>query len=516
MTVAKWLSGVRNLKFRRPSQKLRLPGGYPVSLLLGVVCVCFLQAPVQPNRQNETVVPEPVRLKPAQEGEAESVNDETSELSEQDDVKRSVAREFTGPLGLPYGIRGRVNLKYVGRWTEGAHDNDLYVHSSVDFGDSSRHLLSGHVSGRAALDMDRNRRPNHPFRSIDDTYSKDVTGRLYSAYVDLNDVDGNPVRDVFERVRVGRQILYDTPETLFFDGVSLRSPSLEEALDLRLMAFVGVPNHIFESSSSQDLTVGAAAEVMPWRGGQFRFDYMHVTDAYLGQTALDDLYGLSGSQRFGDLFLAAHMNFVESDARDFGVQAVFNLPDSGFSVTARYDGLLSDQKRNSIDFDFFTPVQATYFSYHQYSLFAHKGFGDQVFVDGGVQRRVLQQDRNEGLFNHEFTRYYLTPGISAWPLEGSTLSLSAEFWDSGGDRFTAFGGDLTHEFDEQLSATLGTMFQLFRYDVLVDQERQDVQVSYARVDFHVSESCRVRAAFEYEDGDMDDFAKLTIGLRFDF
>lgn len=457
----------------------------------------------------------------AQQSKQETEQDEQTPPADDDEPQTTKAAAATpavaGPAGLPYGLRGSVDARYIGRWTENAHDNDLRSWVVLDFGDARRHLVSGHASGRGNLDMDRDRSPTHPFRTVDDTYSADVAGQLYAAYVDLNGVEGNPLRGVLSRVRLGRQILYDTPETLFLDGVSFETAACPELADLVVSGFVGVPNHLFESSPEGDISTGAAVTASPWRGGQLRFDYVHVTDDYLGATAQDDLFGLSGHQRFDShLFVDAHLNLIGSDARDFLLHAAWSLPEEDLTLTARYNALWSDQKRRSIDFDYFTPILQTYFAYDQYELFGHKGFGDDLFVDGGVQFRELREDSNEGVFNHEFRRYYLTPGVQGWPAAGTTITLTGEIWDSGGDDFTALGGDLNHEFDDRLSGAIGTFFQLYRYDALTDQERENVQVSYAKVFYQANEFLRLRASIEFENGDEEDYLTVILGAKIDF
>jgi len=417
----------------------------------------------------------------------------------------------------PFAMHGRVEAKYVGRWAEGAHDNDLLTYASVRFGTTNKDLITLAFSGRGALDLDGKEAAVGAFRSIDDRYSKDLTGRLYTAYAELGGGKRSPLHGYVDRVRAGRQILYDVPQTLYLDGVSIQSSPIPTLWDLVLTGYAGVSNHIFEASSGGDIAAGAGLRVSPWESGTLQFDFMHATDDYLGTTTADDLYGLRLSQRLSEgVQLNGHVNLMGPDARDFGLNLTWADPEGDASLTARYDALFSDQKSRTIDFDYYTTFLSTYYAYHQFELHGHKGFGDSLFIDGGAQVRVLEQESNEGVFNHEFQRYFLTPGVTGWPSEDVTASLTFEYWDSNGDEFGAFGLDVDYEIDPRWTASGGTLFELFRYDSLLDQERQDVQVYFGKLQYKASDSLRFRARLEFEDGDTEDFLTFTLSTTVTF
>ena len=361
--------------------------------------------------------------------------------------------EKTADPRTPFGASGFVDLKYLGRWTEHAHDNDLHAYASIRFGDEDADTVTAYVAGRGAWDLDRNRDPSHPFRTVDDTYSKDVTGRLFSAYADLNGVEGALFDGVLRRVRLGRQTFYETPQTLFLDGLSVETVPAPQLADLVFTAYVGVPSNLFESSPSGDWSTGAALSVEPWRAGRLRFDYMHITDDYLSMTSHDDLFGVRFDQSIARaLALNAHLNILEGDARDLGAGASWSDFEADLTLTARYAALFSDENRHSITLDYYTPLIQTYTAYHQWEIAGHKGLGD-FYVEAGLQWRKLDQNSTEGVFNHEFQRYHASPGLIGWPWRGSDVSATFELWDASGDRFTAFGADFTQEFDERWRAS---------------------------------------------------------------
>jgi hypothetical protein len=245
---------------------------------------------------------------------------------------------------------------------------------------------------------------------------------------------------------------------------------------------------------------------------------MHVTDEYLSTSADDDLIGVRWDQRVSEnLFFNAHVNLIElEDTGDVGAFTSWTDPENDFNITLRYSGLLGDEKRRSIDLDYFTEVLATYVAFDQFDLALHKGLGESAYVEAGAQIRELRDDAKESLFNHEFLRYHGTLGTVDWPWTGSDVSVTYEFWDAGGDRFTTVGADFTHKTDEQWSGSIGTFFELFRYDVLRGEENEDVQVSYLKLRYNLSKQQRLRARLEFEDGERDDFYTLSISMQVEF
>jgi hypothetical protein len=245
---------------------------------------------------------------------------------------------------------------------------------------------------------------------------------------------------------------------------------------------------------------------------------MHVEDEYLSTTSDDDLIGVRFDQRIGrGLFVNAFVNIIEFDtARNIGTHASWSDPEQDLNLTLRYTALASDENRRSIDLDYYTEILATYFAYDQYDASIHKGLGDTLYLEGGAQWRELRSDGNEGLLNHEFRRYHATVGLDAWPFAGSDASATFELWDSGEDRFTTIGGDFSHEFDEDWSASVGTLFELFRYDPIRGSESEDVQVSYLKTTYHLANNQRLRARLEIEDGDVDDFVTFDLSMLIDF
>ncbi len=125
-------------------------------------------------------------------------------------------RAIREPVGF---IRGELRSRYYLQWTSDDTDNDLVSTLSIDVGDSEKHDYTAHLMGRLAWDIDGR---DGTFSSINDSYGRPLDGLLYDAYVDLHRMDG------FSTVRLGRQSIYETPETAYLDGVHVASEELGE------------------------------------------------------------------------------------------------------------------------------------------------------------------------------------------------------------------------------------------------------------------------------------------------
>ncbi|MCB9917582.1 MAG: hypothetical protein H6832_04190 [Planctomycetes bacterium] len=419
----------------------------------------------------------------------------------------------------PYQWHGLVDMRFESRTTGGDHDNDLYVYSRARLGDPRKHAWTFSAAARGALDMDHTERTN-VFRSFQDRRRGDLTAFLYNAHVDLNgQPEGSPVHGTLERIRFGRQVLTDTPMLMYLDGVTVETVPVPKWGDLIAVVYGGLPSHIFESSPTGDFAAGAAVSFSPWTQGRARVDWMHVKDDYLASSYEDDLLGLRFDQYLGrSLALHYNMNLLDFDRlRDLAAYATYSNTDSDFSASIRYSALVSDEnKTRAVDFDYFTEILATYYAYDQVEFSMHKGLTDELYVEGGFDIRELRRDANQGIFNREFRRYYVTAGVSAWPDDAIDASVTFELWDSSGDRFTTVGADLRYDFSETTVASIGTMFQAFRYDPLRGLDNEDVQVSFAKLDHRLSDKMRLRGRFDYEDGDTYNFSTLMIGLQVDF
>ena len=412
-------------------------------------------------------------------------------------------------IGIP--VRGTLTSRLRLRWTAEEHDTDLYETLSLSVGDADRQTVTAYVLARAAADLDGKTDANgyYIFDSLEDTYSTAVTAQLYEAYADVHRL--GPV----ELARLGRQSYYETPVVIAFDGGRVETEALT-GVKLQGGVYGGVPVHYYESAREGDWAVGAYAQARPLKGSRVRFDWMHVEDEnYFGENR-NDLFGLSAWQ---DLFervsLYAQYTRLEERSRDVQARATWREPAWDLVVQGSFYELLQTQRDYALEFDPYYNAALEYHPYYQVRGMAAKGLGEHVTVDGGVDARWLRDAGDEGAYNHEFRRYFVTPAVQDLPVKGLTASVTGEYWDSDDDVWS-WGADLTHKCTAALRASVGTFFSLYKYDYYASNERENVRTFYAKVRYRLAEGLRLDVAYENERNSDDTVNTVKLGLTWDF
>ena len=129
-------------------------------------------------------------------------------------------------------------------------------------------------------------------------------------------------------------------------------------------------------------------------------------------------------------------------------------------------------------------------------------------------RRVLDAD-DIGQFNRDFERYYSTLTFSG-PTQKVNLSVTGELWDSPDSKIRTIGADLSRELDERWEGPLGTYYSLFKYQLYLNEERDDVRTYYLRLRFKRTEATTFDLRYELEDDELDRFHVLRLGMTWRF
>ena len=403
-------------------------------------------------------------------------------------------------------VHGSLWTRLRGRRTSDAEDLDLYSTLSLDVGDEKQNPFTGHVRGRLWWDVGGS---SSIFNGLEDTHDGDLTAKLYDAYVDAHEVDS------LEVLRLGRQQLWETPELIVFDGVRVETEALGPGIELGV--YGGLPTHFYESSSSGDFVAGAFGRARPWKGGRVRLDWMHLEDDYRLASFDNDLLGLNVWQTVGkQLSLEGEYTRLEERDRDLRLAANWFDRDSEFSIQGSFYRLLEEQRAFAPTADpFFASLQELS-PYSQVGLLASKSVTEDLDLDVGVDIRRLDRSANEGEFNHEFEHYFANASFPTLGREDLSLTLTADYWEDDQQDVSTWGADLTHRFDADLRASLGSYYSLYKYDLFLDSERDDVRTYYLKVRWKRSEALRWDAALEYEDDDREEYTTMRLGARWTF
>ncbi|MEK7412719.1 MAG: hypothetical protein AAB263_05305 [Planctomycetota bacterium] len=400
--------------------------------------------------------------------------------------------------GLP--IHGYLSSRYVVRTRSGAGDQDLTETLSLTIGDPARHRVTLHVFGDVSMDLDGNtsNRGANPYDSARDSSGSAFVSHIYSLYLDINRVGSLSI------FRVGRQSIYDTPETAFFDGVRVETAELGRNR-VTVGAYGGIAVRLYEDYGSRDLLGGVYTTGRLWQGSRARVDWEHLEGHNGTHEFQNNLIGVSGWQRIGrSVDVHARYTRLDDADRDVLVRSSLTKPEWDLRLQASFYQML-ESRRDAVasESDAYYPILKDYVPYREYRGLASKGFGDHLNVDVGVDVRRLTHGEQAGTYNHEFERYFATLDILDVGVKGSSISLTQEQWISANRRTAAQGLDITCPVAERGKVSVGTAHYLYKYDTATDQERDDVQSYYARLAYIHSPALRWNVKYNYETSDSD-------------
>ena len=419
----------------------------------------------------------------------------------------TTASSSSAEEGLP--IHGYLQTRYWFRRTGNGTDQDLVGLLALDVGDAERHAVTGHILARGSAQLDGNDRDSE-FAGITNTYDKDLNGRLYEAYIDVHRVESLPM------IRLGRQSMFETPVEAYFDGVRAETRPVGP-WKIWLGGFAGVSTHFYESSPDGDFLSGAYLGFKPWQQGRSRFDWMRAEDDTSIGDHTNNMFRLAHWQGLGEhLQLHGHLTWLESRTRDYQLRATTTIPKWGLLVQAEYFELLDTQRLLATEFDPFYAAAGAYQPYRQVRLFGTKDFGEHFGMTVGYDVRELSDDGDEGQFNREYDRIYATPTLHDLLVEGSSLSATVDWWASDGDDITTFGADLAMPVVQDLLASVGSSYSLYKFDALAGRERERVRIYYVGLDYRPRKWLRLRLNYEFEIDDSERYQSLRAGLTWSF
>lgn len=406
-------------------------------------------------------------------------------------------------------VDGSLTTRYIGRWAGGDHDNDIYSLLSAQIGDPEHDPYTGFLMGRVSKDLDGSAGKDSPFYSLEDTYDNSLNGRLYEAYADFNDAG-------LDLLRVGRQALYDTPAYVRFDGAAAATePGGSDRHQLGV--YGGQTVHEYESSPAGDSVVGAYVANSMWKGGRTRVDYMHLEDEEQLGTDNNDLWAAQVQQSVGrEVFLKGDYQLLENEPREWEARATWTPADSGWIVQGSYYELMQTEGSLAEELDPFFDTLQQFFPFSLSRVLVSKTFDSGDSLEGGADLRRVDDSEDEGDFNRDYDRYHLTGALADFLLPDLTLALTGEYWASNGTDSNSMGFDLTRDFSEKFRGSIGSYYQLYKNDFLLDEERQDVRTYYFAVRYKPEKRLTWGLGFEHEDSDVGDYDTLTARSTWNF
>jgi len=408
-------------------------------------------------------------------------------------------------------VQGTIRVKYRYRSTSTESDSDLYEVINLVYGRPETDVVSAALSLRLAEDTDGNKNVQgyYPFTSLDDKYHGWATSRLYTAYLDYRPEEGRWL------VRAGRQILDEFPEAVPMDGAMAR---YRLAPTVSVSAFAGLPVNPYEASPSGDVMGGGSVEWTPDPNGRarYRVEYLHLRDDNTFGLHQDDLLGLSFEEGSGPFAVYARYTMLEWESRDIVGRVTAAIPDAQFQVQGQATYVFHQIQALAYPIDPYASILMDLEPYVDLTLLASKGFGNFVAVDASFTSRKLVHDAVESTYNHDFTRFEVAPSLRNWPLDGLTVRVAADFWNSAGDDFWTLGGDLSVPLHRDIDFSAGSSYALYTVDAFTGEEHDRVRLFTFSLRWRTDKSSVIEARFTIETNDLDTFHILEVGFRHAF
>lgn len=424
--------------------------------------------------------------------------------------------------GISIDARGYLRTEYVFRSTRfsGRDFDDQDVFETVRFDasvpESGRFGLHFFGTSRQDIDGGRNPRGFSPFEDIGDARDGNAASYLYDAHLAIR----NPVAYV-SKIRVGRQA-GTREEPIYFDGISA---DMRLADSVSATLYGGVAAHFDELDDDwgKDALGGAGIDVSPTFDSVISLDYLYVKDRrdFFGFSDQENhLYSLKVWQRFARFLRAmARLRHLDGDARDAKASIAAVFPAAGFEITTGYFRQFGDEKELSTELASYFDVAGETSRYESYDVKLRKFFGEHYALDAGYHVRRLIGDDEESAFNRDYSRAFAAFDVADLLMQGLTLSLLGEYWETEGRDYRSAGLDASYAFaarGRRAEVRAGSYYSLYKYNYYVELgERDDVRTYYAKAIIPVSRNFSADGKYEFEEG-WEDYHRLSFGARYDF
>lgn len=408
-------------------------------------------------------------------------------------------------------VHGTFTMRYRYRSTPTDSDSYLYEFLTFSYGDLAKDPVTAVLSVRFAEDLDGIQHINgyYPFTTIDESYRSPDTQTLYNAYLQVRPVDTGWT------VRGGRQTLDDLPEAVLMDGGWAR---YQAGSHVQVSVFGGIPDNPYESSPQGDYMYGATAQYVPDPAlpGKYRIEYMHIRDENVFGLHNDNLTGFTIDEGIGTYRAYARYTMLEGKSRDLVGRLTANEPEAGFLVDLQGTYVFHQIEALAYAIDPFASFMMNLEPYVDLLARASKSFGEIFAVDASFSSRRLVRGAVESTYNHDFNHADVTPKLIGWPIPNVTLSASADWWDSSGEKFWTAGGDISWTLHRNVVISFDSSYSIYSIDAFTGEEHDRVRTFTGQLRWKVAKPSTVEVRFTYEDNSIDRFRIVEFGFRHAF
>lgn len=421
-----------------------------------------------------------------------------------------------------YIVRGSFSTRYVYRTAEfsgdQAKDSDLFEQLRLDVTAPKNKNYEFHFLGKAreALGDNQNEEIFFTLEDIGDAYSSRVTGVIYDAHLDMNNL-----LTFLPQVRIGRQA-GTRDEPVFFDGLAA---DVAVGRRLNLTVYGGAAVHFYELDYrlGSDFLGGAGMDYTLFNSTMLSLDYLDVhdeRDPFLGEDRGDQHYSIALRQRFTPFLRAmAKYRYLNKDPRDIKARVIQAFPEADLELSMSYFKQFRTQNELSNEFSPYFDVLGQSVPFQSYDAKVRKMFGRHYALDIGYFQRSLVEAQEENSFNRGYKRAFTVFEMADLLYDGLSFALTGDYWDARERKSASAGFDAEYKFKNKLKKAkigAGTYYNLYKYDYYVQLgERQKVRTYYLNGTVPLTKGLFITAKYEYENS-IENYQTFKVGMRYDF
>jgi hypothetical protein len=404
-------------------------------------------------------------------------------------------------------VDGYIYNEYRYRMTDSEDDSDFTSTLGFSTKNDSNNF---HFLGRTSVDIDNNSESNSAFSSISDTYNKNLNMKVYSAYFNLNS------NNRLSKFNLGRQSIYDTPESAFFDGMRIESKYLTSHR-FKIGLYGGKPVHLYESSSSGDQILGAYAIGSLSSKASIKIDQMRIKDAYRTMNYRNDLTNFRYTYRYNKRtrFSMAY-SMIDNLDRDINIKVKYINIKTGTSIFLTSYLLINGQQQNALEFSSYQSILQSLEPYYKTRIYIKKKINDIFSLDTGLMFRTMKNIQDKGTYNREYHQYHVGGTFNIPGKTNPVLSINLEQWDSDNRVVHSYGIDYQSFIKDKYTVGFGSYFSLYKYDIFLNSERDEVQTYHAFLKVKLTKALNLRSSYSYENDDYEAYHIVKIGVRCHF
>ncbi|MHC4547639.1 MAG: hypothetical protein ACYTEZ_02595 [Planctomycetota bacterium] len=427
-----------------------------------------------------------------------------------------------------WDIEGYID-EYL-RYRNVSGDNDFYSFTQfyVDATRGTGRPYHFRFNGRLIAELAGDQQPNDPLYGFWDTFDHDVQFRLYEAYFDVPQLAKGTLL-----VRAGRQFI-DEGVYLQVDGLRIDMDLSQHFKGVDFTVIGGVPVRLSGTSVDSNWMVGAIVRARVTDRTRLRFSYYHISEFFPGindpvvdptnqpvtypaEHLDDDLVGLSVWHRFQPtLRFFGRFTLLNGDANELHLRLRWFTKDGRWTAVIEWYQLFERLQNVTNDLTPYVPMLGSYQPFWRLGARVTYRIAEVWIFQGGLSHRQLENESNEGTFNHEYNHGYLAATrVDAWT-PGLDLTLTANGYQSSSNDLAAVTTTADYRVSPRVRVTGGIDYSFYKYIWFNNTEHEDVWTYFARVRWEAAKRTIVTGGVSVDDARFDTWTTVFVRVTFRF